>query len=180
MYNIICGVSFFLMLIFSCLLEKTSKKDLILRVLSVILFVYKLGYYIFENVKGDVTIPVEISCITYFIMPIILTFKIKKLYCVGAFFGIMAGVGYFAFYTILGFTVAGEFTLKQILLGCFSHGYLLVSGIHLYKNNKFNKNEQLYIWIAILAMLCWSLIFYDIEMRGITFIYYINQYIVLS
>lgn len=173
MYNIICCVSFFLMFILSKILEKTKKSDLILRIVSVVLFVYKSIYYVVENIKGNISIPVEISTISYFLMFVILTFKIKKLFGVGAFFGIIAGIGYFAFYTLFGFMVANNFTLYDILTGCFSHGYLLISGLHLYKNNKFEKNDQLYIWITILAMLCWSLVFYDIEMRGITFIYFI-------
>jgi len=173
MYNIISCVSFFLMLILSKILEKTRKSELILRIISIILFTYKVIYYIAENVKGNISIPVEISSISYFLMFVILTFKIKKLFGVGAFFGIIAGLGYFSFYALFGFTLANSFTTKQILIGCFSHGYLLVSGLYLFKNNKFDEKEQLYIWITILAMLCWSLVFYDIEMRGITFIYYI-------
>lgn len=173
MFNIISACSFIIMLILSFLLGKTKKSELILRICSVVIFVYKFAHYTLENVRGNLSIPVEISSITYFLMCVILIFKIKGLYGVGAFYGIMAGIGYFLFYTILGFTVADSFTVKEILIGCFSHGYLLVSGIHLFKNNNFEKEDKLKIWITIFAMLSWSLVFYDMEMRGITFIYYI-------
>jgi len=173
MYNLICLCSFVLMILTGKLLDKTSKQDLILRTVSTILFIYKTYFYISQNLKGNVAIPVEISNISYYLLFIIIVFRIKKLYCVGAFFGIMAGIGYFAFYSFLGFTVAESFTLKDILIGCFSHGYLLVSGLYLFKNNVFENKEKFYIWITLLAMICWALIFYDVQMRGITFIYYI-------
>jgi len=163
----------FLMFLLSFLLEKTRKSELILRLLSIGIFIYKLVHYIIQNIKGNLAIPVEISSITYFLMCIILIFKIKSLYSVGSFYGIMAGLGYFIFYTILGFTVRNSFSVKDILIGCFSHGYLLVSGIHLFKTNTFSGADKQKIWITIFAMLCWALVFYDIKLRGITFIYYI-------
>lgn len=173
MYNIICGISSLLMIIINKLLNKVKKKELILRILSILLFVYKLAYYVVENIKGNLSIPVEISSISYFLMFIIMIFKLQKLYGVGAFFGIIAGIGYFAFYTLFGFTVANNFTIKQILIGCFSHGYLLITGLHLFKKQKLTDKDKLLIWITLLSMLCWALVFYDIEMRGITFIYYV-------
>ena len=106
-------------------------------------------------------------------MFIILIFKVRSLYSVGAFFGILAGVGYFLFYILFGFTLGDSFTIKDILIGCFSHGFLLISGMYLFTHYLFDKNDNLKIWISIFAMLCWALVFFDMEMQGITFIYYI-------
>lgn len=173
MYNLISACSFILMFILSLLLEQTKKNEIILRILSIIIFVYKLVHYVIQNVNGILSIPVEISSITYFLMCIILVFKIKSLYCIGSFFGIIAGLGYFLFYTFLGFTVASNFTVKDILLGCFNHGFVFVAGLHLFKANTFSQSDKPKIWVTIFAMLCWALVFYDMEMRGITFIYYL-------
>ncbi len=52
-YNVICGVSFILYILISGLLEKTRKKELILRILSIVIFVYKATHYILENIKGN-------------------------------------------------------------------------------------------------------------------------------
>jgi len=172
-FNLISACSFVLMIFLSAIIEKTKKSEIILRSLSLVLFVYKSIYYIVQNIKGNLSVPVEISSITYFLMFIILIFKIKSLYGVGSFYGIMAGLGYFTFYTLFGFTVAESFSIKELLIGCFSHGFVFVSGMHLYKTNKFSKIDKLKVWITIFAMLSWALVFYDIEMRGITFIYYI-------
>ena len=173
LYNVLCLVSFLLSILSCLLLKKPSKPLVILRVISFILFAYKTVYYIVENLKGNIYIPVEISTISYFLMFVILIFKIKSLYGVGAFFGIMAGIGYFAFYIFLGFTVANSLAIKDILIGCFSHGFLFIAGLFLFKHYQIEKSDTAKIWISIFAMLCWALVFYDIEMPGITFIYYI-------
>lgn len=173
LYNFIGAASFVLMLLISVLLGKCKRTEAAIRILSGAIFVYKCAHYIVQNIRGNLSIPVEISSISYFLVPVIVAFKIRRLYCVGSFFGIAAGVGYFAFYTLLGFTVAESFTLSEILTGCFSHGYLLLAGMHLFKNNDFQESEKPRIWAALFAMLGWALVFYDLETRGITFIYYI-------
>lgn len=173
LYNLICGCSFALALVLHLLFGKIKREELLFRILSALLFAYKCAHYIAENVKGNFSVPVEISSISYFFVPVVLSFRIRKLYGTASFFGIAAGLGYFAFYTLFGFTVAESFTLKDILVGCFSHGYLLLAGLYLFKNNLFGENERLHIWIALFAMLSWALVFYDTEMRGITFIYFI-------
>lgn len=173
MFNLVSACSFAVMFLLSHFLEKTKRNELILRILSIVVFVYKLVYYVMQNVRGYLAIPVEISSVTYFLMCVILVFKIKSLYGVGAFYGIMAGLGYFTFYSLFGFTVANSFTLKEVLISCLNHGFLFVAGIHLFRTNALNKTDRLKIWVTIFAMLSWALVFYDMEMRGITFIYYI-------
>jgi len=173
MYNVICLLSFLFMITLSYVLKKFSHTETMLRLLSAAIFIYKLIHYVLENIKGNLALPVEISSITYFLMCIILVFKLKTLYSVGAFYGILAGLGYFTFYTLLGFTVASNFSVKEILIGCFNHGYLLVSGLYLFRTYNFTKADKPKIWITIFAMLSWALVFYDMQLRGITFIYYI-------
>lgn len=172
-FNLISVGSLILTLVLSWLLQKSKYKEHIIRVISIALFAYKLTDYILKNINGNFSIPVEISSISYFLVPIILSFKIKKMYHIGSFLGIASGIGYFAFYTFFGFTLVNQFSIIDILTGCFSHGFLLLAGIHLFKNNSFKSKDSLTIWITMLAIICWGLIFYDIEMRGITFVYYI-------
>lgn len=44
---------------------------------------------------------------------------------------------------------------------------------NLYSKYRIKRSDFYKIWIATLGMLSWSLVFYDFEMKGITFIYYI-------
>jgi len=175
LYNGISLISSVVVFLIGKFLPKRKHSEAILRVVSLFVFIFKTVQFVSENVKGNFYIPVEISAISYFLLTIIFIFKIKKLYGVGAFFGIMAGIGYFSFYTIAGFTVNDALSLKDVLIGVFMHGYLFVGGTYLFKKNKFEDSEKSKIWIAILAMLCWALVFYGFEMRTITFVYYIIQ-----
>lgn len=84
-----------------------------------------------------------------------------------------AGLGFFLFYIIAGFTVSSNFTINEFLIANFSHGYLLLAGMYLFAKNDFSKSNKLSIWVTILGMLFWALLFYDVEQRGITFIYYL-------
>ncbi len=173
MFNLISVGCFVLMIGLSVLLQKCSKKELIMRIVSVLLFVWKFSYILYQNIIGIVSIPIEISTISYFIMFATLIFRIKGMYCVSSLLGILAGVVFFGFYMVAGFTLQNVFTLKAYLTGCLFHGYLLVSGLYLFKNYKFDKKEQPKIWITTLAIICWSLVFYGFVGEGITFIYYI-------
>lgn len=163
---------FFVVILLNLLLKKFKYTPIVIQVLSVIIFAYKTCYYIVQNVQGIFSVPVEISSISYFLIPIILTFKIRRLYYVCSFFGIAAGLGFYLFYCLFGFAVSSNFTISQFLIGIFSHSYLLTAGLQLMFRQKFERKDA-GIWITMLAMICWAMAFYDFELRGITFIYYI-------
>lgn len=171
-FNIISIVSFAIMILLNLILKRFKYTPIILQIFSIILFVYKSYHYIIQNIQGNFLIPVEISSISYFLIPIILTFKIKKLYKVASFFGIAAGLGFYLFYCVFGFAVRANFEVTDLLISIFSHSYLLTAGLQLMFTEKF-ENQPKTIWITILAMLCWAMAFYDFNMRGITFVYYI-------
>ncbi len=169
-YNIISAIGFALVVGLHFLLKKFKYLDKVIRGISAAVFIYKSAFYISENIKGNVCIPVEISTISYFMIPVILTFKIKGLYGVAAFFGCVAGLGYFAAYIPLGFWAAASFTVKEVIIGCFCHGYLLLTGAYLLESYALDKRKSKDIWITLLAMLCWALVFYD-STRSLTFVY---------
>ena len=143
-----------------------------LRAASIVLAVYKSAFYLINNIRGQLTVPVEISSISYFIVPIIVAFRIRRAYAPAAFLGIASGIGFFLFYSTAGFTVCNSVSQKELFIGIFSHGYLFFAGTMLFSKYAFQK-EPLKIWLTMLAILCWSLLFYDIQQRGITFIYYV-------
>ena len=166
-------VSLVITLLLTKLTIGAKKRDFIARTVSVAVFAYKLVYFAYVNVKGTFSVPVEISTISYFLLPIIITFKIKKLYNVGAFFGMISGLGFFAYYSIFGFTMNAHHTLIEVLIGCFCHGYLLLCGAYLFFTNRFERKTSSSLWITILAILCWAMVFFDEETRGVTFVYFL-------
>lgn len=173
MYNIISIIGFAVSFLFGVLLKKKPFAGKILQAASILIGVYKAVFYIVSNTQGQLAIPVEISSITYFLMCIVLIFRIQALYGVCSFFGIISAFGFFLFYSIFGFTLADDFTVKEVVIACINHGFLLTSGIYLLYERATDKVDKLKIWITIFAMLSWSLVFYNIGMPGITFIYYV-------
>lgn len=103
MYNLICAGSFLIILLLSNALKKTKKNELLLRTTSLILFIYKTLYYIMQNIKGNVSIPVEISSISYFLMTAIFLFRIEKIYNVGSIFRHLGRFGLLFFLYIFRF-----------------------------------------------------------------------------
>ncbi len=168
-------ISIFGFVIFGLLnwgLKNFKYSDKVIRIFSIFLFVFKSIYFIVQNIKGNLSIPVEISTISYFMLPIILTFKIYKLYNVASFFGIASGLGFFLFYSVAGFTVSNSLTLIDYILSVLFHGYLFTAGLQIMFKYKFENKPHL-IWITMLSIISWAMAFYDFQTRGITFVYYI-------
>ncbi len=171
--NIISLIFFVLCFLFSRFLIKFKYGDIVLRILSIVMLLYKSCWYIFNNLHGKVSVPVEISSLSYFLVAAILTFKIVRFYNIASFFGLAAGSGFFLFYIIAGFTLKDNFLIMDFVSSNIFHGFLLIAGLVLLKKRDFQKTSKLSIWIVILGMIVWALLFYDIQGRGITFIYYI-------
>lgn len=173
MYNIICGIFFLFIVFLSLLLGKIKYGKLVMQILACALLVYKT--YIFASYYADglTFVPIEISTISYFLVAITLIFSIKKFYIISSFFGIISGLGFYVFYIILGFKMPSIMPLNEVIIGSLCHGYLLLAGLYLFKNNTFEKSEKTKLWISIFAMLTWSLSFYDKGLYGTKFIFYI-------
>lgn len=173
LFNITSVISLILIFLIHRVLDKAKHGKLILKIFSCILFAYKTITYVYLNIMGEYVIPVEISSLSYFILPTIITFGIKKYYNVASFFGLIAGLGFFLFYITMGFTVENSIPFWDHVIGMFCHGYLLFCGLFLFKKYDFSTTNKLSIWVVFLAMISWALLFFEVNMRGITFIYYI-------
>ena len=173
LFNFICLVYILLIFLISKSANNFKYNEIMLKIFGTILCVYKLAFYVLKNIKGNFTVPVEISSISYFLVPIILVFKLKKLYVVGSFFGIISGIGYFVFYAIVGYNFINTFSVSKIVVACIAHGYLLLAGLRLFKQIKFKKDSIQMLWITIFAMLTWELIYRSYNPECIAFIYYL-------
>lgn len=172
-FNVISLILGILMLLLGRVLIKYKHGEMVLQILSVVMLLYKTISYVMLNVTGQISIPVEILSISYFMVSIIMTFRIVKFYNLASFFGLSAGIGFFLFYIVAGFTVESNFSMADFVISNLSHGYLFVVGMYLLAKNDFRKSNKLSIWVTILAMLFWALLFYDVQQRGITFVYYL-------
>ncbi len=78
MYNLISLSIFMFVILFGVLISKSSRQEIVLRCIAAILLTYKFLHYLISNIKGVVSVPVEISALSYFLVSFIVLFKIKN------------------------------------------------------------------------------------------------------
>jgi hypothetical protein len=154
-------------------LNNARKPMTYIKLLAAFLMLFKIGEYIYTNIKSDFSYPIEISTITYFMFSIIVIFNIKKAYHIASFFAIISGLGFFLYYSTLGFISSFYFDLPRHIIAIFSHGILFIGGVYLLEEFYFDRNKRFDIYIIILAIICHASIFYFDAIKGTTFIYFI-------
>jgi len=144
-----------------------------LKVLAIVLFVYKTLEYIIMNVFFEFSFPIEISTITYFMFSIIVLFDMKKYYHIAAFFALVSGLGFFLYYSIFGFISSLYFGYVRHFIAVISHGILLVGGSYLFFKQVFSNTKKTSIIITMLAIIAHGSIFYTDSIKNTTFIYFL-------
>lgn len=155
------------------LLNNSSRGDILLRVIAGGLLLFKIGEYLYKNLHGIYTYPMEISTITYFMFSIIVIFRIKPAYHVASFYAILSGIGFFIYYTIFGYQSFLYFGMGKHIIGIVSHGVLLFGGLYLFKHFSFSKEKSINIYMIILMIVAHASVFYVESIKNTTFIYFI-------
>jgi len=154
-------------------LLKSKQGDNLLTILAIILLAIKTLEYMYMNITTGFTYPIEISQITYFLFCIVVLFRIKKLYHVAAFFGIISGIGFFLYYSTLGYISAFYHENMRHYIAVIAHGILLIGGVYLLVKNDFRKTNKLDLLLAMVAILAHASIFYTDAIKGTTFVYFL-------
>ncbi len=144
-----------------------------IKILSVFLLTLKTVEYIYLNYSGEFSYPVEISTISYFLFSTVVLFRQKKWYHVASFFAIISGIGFFAYYSILGFVSSFYFGLFRHIIAVICHGILLIGGVYLYRTNRFSSKQRFHLVIVMLLIIAHASIFYLDSIQGTTFIYFL-------
>lgn len=171
--NILSFIGLVLAITIYLLLDSNRHGNDILRVIAGLLLVYKIGEYIYKNLHGIYSFPMEISTITYFMFSIIVVFNIKPAYNIASFYAILSGLGFFIYYTIFGYKSFLYFGLSKHIIAILSHGVLLFGGLYLFKHFKFSEEKKINIYLIILAIIAHASVFYIESIKNTTFIYFI-------
>ena len=102
--------------------------------------------------------PVELSTTSYYIVPIIVLFGIKKLNVWGVYASVVSGVIYFLAMLIYGNGIYSTYPPYSVYTAIFNHGALLSYAIITLKTVKFEKSERHIIWIGIILSAGWALL----------------------
>ena len=138
---------------------------------SLFFLLARIAILVWKNLT-EISVPVEISTVTYFLQPLVLLFRLRKAEHLACWFGILSGAGFFLFYLFCGFTVADSIPIGQHLISTASHGFLFFAGWYLMFRRDFRDRNPLAVWVTLLAMVAWALFAAQTVSSGITFIYY--------
>jgi hypothetical protein len=172
-FNVLSIIGFILSICMYRWLNQIKYGMLVLRIISALLLVFKLGEYLYKNINGFYTFPVEISTITYFMFSLIIVFNIKMAFYLASFFAVLCGVGFFVYYSLFGFISSLHFGLYKHIIAIISHGILLFGGLYIFKHNQFQQEKRSSIYLVILGIIAHASLFYIDSIQNTTFIYYI-------
>jgi len=133
--------------------QKEITRSRFLKIQLLILLVYNIGIIIIFPWK----IPVELSTVTYFIVPIIVLFDLSGLKAWGVYSSIISGVVYFAAMIVIGNYLYEDYPAYGVYAAIYSHGVLLSYAYITLSTAKIQKSERMVIWIGIIFSVAWAL-----------------------
>lgn len=102
-------------------------------------------------------IPVEFSTVTYFIAPIIILLRIKKMEVWAVYASLMAGFFYYLTMMVAGGKVYELYPPLNVYASLLSHGSLLLIGLLKLRTVKYQSKYSYFIIIGLFAHLAWAL-----------------------
>ena len=115
-----------------------------------------LGYNIAMLFVFPWKLPVELSTVSYFVVPLIMLFNIKKLQGWGVYSAILAGVVYYLAMIIIGNKLYADYPAYSVYTSIFNHGALLSYAYIMLSTVEFKKSDRYIIWIGIILSALWA------------------------
>ena len=134
--------------------QKETTRSRFLKIQLLIILVYSIGIVIIFPRR----IPVELSTVAYFIVPIIVLFNLSGLKAWGVYSSIISGVIYFAAMIILGNYLYEDYPAYGVYAAIYNHGALLSYAYITLSTTKIRKSERMVIWIGIIFSATWALL----------------------
>lgn len=159
LYNLLSIIGLCIFITVLIVANKKSFGRKLIKILSIILILFKTSEYIIINLSGSFNYPIEISTITYFLFSIVFIFDIRKAYHIASFLGVISGVGFFVFYGCFGFLSPLPFNIVNLIISIYSHGVILIGGLYLFYNYTFTELKKYHLIIAMLLIICHAAIF---------------------
>lgn len=129
-----------------------DKRNLFIKIQVLLVLLYNIGQFIVFPWKY----PIELSTTSYFVVPIIVLFNIRKLNIWAVWVSIFIGVAYFGGMILAGNYMYSHFPVYSVLTSIFNHGSLLSYGIIMLYMEEFKKEQRYIIWIGIILSAGWA------------------------
>lgn len=131
--------------------------------IALFILVYKIGEYIYHQAVGNhMNFPVEFSALSYFLLSITVTFRIKKAEPLGAFAAILAGLMY-----SISFWIAPQSFVEKpepiyfMIMAIINHHLLYFAGMLLLANcRRYSIKNCWVLLVGVVVMIAYSWIIY--------------------
>ena len=124
------GLALILFAVRRLLFKSEETRRYLLKALCILLLTFNVIRYTVNSIRVErIKIPVEFSAVTYFVLPIIVLFKLDKIRPWGAYAGILAGSFYFLNGIFLGDKMYAGYNPITIITSILCHGILLFCGL---------------------------------------------------
>ncbi len=117
-----------------------------------------LLYNIVIHIVVPTKLPIELSTISYFVVPIVLFLNIKKLNVWAVYASILSGALYYFSMIVAGQQMYGHFPVYSYSTSLFNHGTLLMYSMIMLSNVRFFKSERFIIWIGLAITIVYVLL----------------------
>lgn len=131
--------------------------------IAVFLLIYKIGEYIYHQAVGNhMNFPLEFSALSYFLLGITVTFRIKKAEQLGAFTGILAGLMYsITFWVSPNSYVENPEPIYFMIMAIINHHLVYFAGMLLLANSRRYSYKSCWVlFLGVGIMISYSWIIY--------------------
>lgn len=151
----------------------SKPKELQYKVIKIQLF-FVFMYNLVIHIVVPTKIPIELSTISYFVVPIILYFNIKKLNIWAVYAAFISGFLYYISMILAGDAMYGNFPIYSYSTSLFNHGTLIVYSLIVAKDVVFKRKEIFIIHLGLILTMVYALLMRPIITHpGRIFIYMI-------
>lgn len=102
-------------------------------------------------------IPVELSTVAYFIVPLTILFNIKKLKIWAVYSALLSGIIYYSAMILYGTQIYSDYPPYTVYMSLYNHGALLTYSYITLMNTMFYKKDCYIIWAGIVFSILWAL-----------------------
>ncbi len=144
---------FHFLLIFFLLKQSKKTQQIVLKIQLLPVLIYSTGYMIMIPGK----IPVELSTVAYFIVPLTILFGIKKLKIWAVYSALLSGIIYYSAMILFGTKIYSDYPPYTVYMAIYNHGALLTYSYITLSTTIFYKKDRYIIWIGIIFSILWAL-----------------------
>lgn len=144
---------FHFLLIHFLLKQSKKKQQIVLKIQLLLVLIYSIGYMLMIPGK----IPVELSTVAYFIVPLTILFGIKKLKIWAVYSALLSSIIYYLAMILYGTQIYSNYPPYTVYMAIYNHGALLTYSYITLATTMFHKKDRYIIWIGIMFSILWAL-----------------------